>query len=103
MNETTIKRMIMVECADIAWLTNEVTGNFFTEYGSRIKVGFEGKPDVFGFRYKDGKCIFLETKTLKGKARTAQEKFAKEMSKHPVIYGIVRSVDEARRLIEGND
>ena len=100
MSETDIKHAIMIGCADIAWLTNEVTGNFYTQTGTRIAVGFEGKPDVFGFRYSDGKCIFLEIKTVKGKARERQLRFRDEMQKHPVIYGMPRSVEEARKIIE---
>lgn len=103
MNETNIKHQIMIACADIAWLTNEVTGNFYTEYGSRIAVGFPGKPDVFGFRYSDGKFICLETKAAKGKLRQQQERFRDAQTKYPIIYGMPRSVEEARRIIEESD
>ena len=103
MNETNIKHDIMIKCADIAWLTNEVTGNFFTMNGSRIKVGFEGKPDVLGFRLSDGKFICLETKAAKGKLRQMQERFRDAMKPYPIIYGMPRSAEEARRIIEESD
>lgn len=102
-SETKIQNNIILGVQDIAWITREQVGKFYTQYGEFISVGFLGKPDLMGFRLSDGKIIFLETKTPKGKASKEQKNFAKAMSKYPVIHGFVRTVEEAREVILNGD
>src|SRR5690625_7719610 len=47
----------------------------------------KGFSDLFGFRKSDGKMIFLEIKTEKGRLRKEQEHFLNTMQQYPVICG----------------
>lgn len=58
-----------------------------------------GHTDLSGFRKSDGKAIFIEVKTDKGKLRESQKHFINEMSKYPVIIGVCRSPEEAIDLV----
>lgn len=59
-----------------------------------------GYPDLSGFRKSDGKMIFIEVKSAKGKLRDVQENFIKIMREHPVIIGVCRSPEEAIKLVK---
>jgi len=102
--ETIIQNKVIAGCADIAFLWRYQVGEFYTMNAQRITIGFEGAPDVWGFRKSDGKMIFLELKTMTGKLRPKQKEFKENVGdKFPVIYGVPRSLDEARRIINGNN
>lgn len=58
-----------------------------------------GYPDLSGFRKSDGKMIFIEVKSAKGKLRDVQENFIKIMREHPVIIGVARSPEEAIKIV----
>lgn len=59
----------------------------------------KGFSDLFGFRKSDGKMIFIEVKTPKGRLREKQEHFLKTMQQYPVICGVCRSAEEAIKLV----
>ena len=59
----------------------------------------KGFPDLFGFRKSDGKMIFLEVKTDKGRLREKQAHFLDTMSQYPVIHGVARSDKEAIKIV----
>lgn len=61
----------------------------------------KGYTDLSGFRKSDGKKIFIEVKTNKGKLRKDQEHFINEMKQYPVIVGVCRSAEEAIKLVKG--
>ena len=90
MKETDIQNTIRNGINDIAVTFRINVGSF--KVGDRIiSTGVpKGFPDLFGFRRTDGKAIFLEVKTPKGKLR---------LSKQNVIYGVARSLEEAREII----
>ena len=70
--ETEIQREIMLELSKYGIVIRQQSGNFYTEYGSRIKVGFTGLSDL-QFISDDGNLIaFLEVKTDKGNIRKEQ-------------------------------
>ena len=52
-----------------------------------------------GLVIRDGKMIFIEVKTDKGKLRKEQKHFLETMSKYPVIVGVCRSAEEAVKLV----
>ena len=58
-----------------------------------------GYPDLSGFRKSDGKMIFIEVKSAKGKLRDVQEHFINRMKDYPVIIGVARSPEEAIELV----
>ena len=100
--ETEIQRQIMLELSKYGIVIRQQSGNFFTEYGSRIKVGFTGLSDL-QFISDDGKLVcFIEVKTLKGTAKEEQENFINFINnkKSPNLKaGIARSVEDALKLI----
>jgi hypothetical protein len=58
-----------------------------------------GHTDLAGFRKSDGKAIYLEVKTPKGKLRDVQRHFIDAMQDYPVICGVVRSPEEAVEVV----
>lgn len=100
--ETEIQREIMLELSKYGIVIRQQSGNFYTEYGSRIKVGFTGLSDL-QFISDDGKLVaFLEVKTNKGSVRKEQINFINFInSKNSANLkaGIVRNVQDALNLI----
>ncbi|MBK5263483.1 MAG: VRR-NUC domain-containing protein [Peptostreptococcaceae bacterium] len=64
-----------------------------------IRVYPNGFSDLAGFRKSDGKMIFLEIKKKGGKTSEAQKHFISEMSKYPVIVAVVRSPEDAIKIV----
>lgn len=103
--ETQIQREIMIELSKYGIVIRQQSGNFYTEYGARVKVGFTGLPDL-QFISDDGRLIaFIEVKTDIGKVREEQKKFIKFINdkKSPCLKaGIARNVQDALNLIFNN-
>ena len=59
----------------------------------------KGFSDLFGVRKSDGKAVFIEVKTAKGKPSAEQKNFLKQMQKNGAIAGICRSSEDAVNLI----
>lgn len=59
-----------------------------------------GHPDLYGFRKSDGKVIYIEVKTKKGKLREKQRHFLEAVSQYDVISGVARSDKEAIEIVE---
>ena len=99
--EKDIQNAIRLGVNDIAVTFRANVGRFSTEDGRVISTGLpKGFPDLFGYRRSDGKIIFMEVKTDKGRLRPEQEKFLARAKQDGCIAGVVRSVDEARTLIQ---
>lgn len=60
----------------------------------------KGHPDLYGFRWSDGKVFYLEIKNAKGKPRADQIQFHKMLTKYHIIHGIARSTDDALKIID---
>lgn len=60
-----------------------------------------GFPDLFGFRWTDGKIFFIEVKNAKGRLRTDQIVFHKMLQRHGIIHGVARSVEDALMITDG--
>ena len=69
-------------------------GRFFD---AGLPVGF---PDLFGYNPENGKFFFLEVKTKTGRRRKDQVIFANGLRNKAVIYGVVRSADEALTIVK---
>lgn len=75
-------------------------GTGFTHDGRYFDTGVpKGFSDLFGVRISDGKAVFIEVKTKKGRPSGYQTNFIKVMQKSNAIAGICRSVDDALKLI----
>jgi len=100
MTETDIMNLIRVALSDSAILfrVNVVSGK--TVDGRFISSGvLPGYSDLSGHRKSDGRAIYLEVKTLTGRASAEQLNFIKQMQATGAIAGIVRSVEDAKTLI----
>lgn len=84
------------EC--FVWRCN--SGLFKTPTGRRVRAGFDGAPDVHGFCKRCGRAVYLEAKSATGVLNPDQKSFRRMAQKHPVIYGVPRSVADAIRIIE---
>ena len=60
----------------------------------------KGHPDLYGFKWSNGKVFYLEIKNAKGKPRTDQIRFHKMLTSHHIIHGIARSTDDALKIID---
>jgi len=58
-----------------------------------------GHFDLSGFRKSDGRAIFIEVKTDKGKLRKEQKHFLETIGRYDVIIGVCRSGQEAIDLV----
>lgn len=102
MTESDIMRQIMVALSqDGHFVARANVGQFFTKDGRPIRTGLPvGWPDLFGFRSGDARAYFLEIKTATGRASHAQLAFIAAMRKRGAIAAVVRSVAEARQVLE---
>lgn len=66
-------------------------------FDTGVPTGFS---DLFGVRKLDGKAVFIEVKTKKGKPTLKQQQFIQQMKLNGAIAGICRSADEAINLIK---
>lgn len=70
-------------------------GRFFS---TGLPSGF---PDLFGFRWTDGKIFFIEVKNAKGRLRPDQIVFHKMLASHNIVHGVARSVEDALMIVDG--
>lgn len=100
--EHKIQNEIRLALADSCVIFRVNVGTGCTQDGRYFSTGVpKGFSDLFGFRKSDGRAVFIEVKTPKGKASKEQVKFLETMRKYGVIAGICRSVEEAINLING--
>lgn len=59
-----------------------------------------GHPDLYGFRWSDGRVFYLEIKTPTGRPRKDQLRFHRMLTNHNIIHGIARSMDDALKIID---
>ena len=60
----------------------------------------KGHPDLYGFKWSNGKVFYLEIKNAKGKPRKDQIRFHKMLTRHQIIHGIARSVSDALAIVD---
>ncbi|PXZ21937.1 VRR-NUC domain-containing protein [Lactobacillus helveticus] len=77
-------------------------GKIHTPDGRFFSTGLpSGFPDLFGFRWTDGKIFFIEVKNAKGRLRPDQIVFHKMLQRHDIIHGVARSVEDALLIVDG--
>ena len=103
-SEATIQSEILAEAnkrGHRLWRSN--AGKIKTQQNTFIQLFPKGFPDLVGYRKSDGKFIVIEVKNDKGKLRPEQVKFAEFAENQPILYGVARSVDDAIKIIEGEN
>ncbi len=58
-----------------------------------------GHPDLYCFKWSNGKICYIEVKNEKGKPRQDQIQFHKMLTKHGIVHGIARSADDAVKIV----
>ena len=61
----------------------------------------QGHPDLYGFRWVDGKIFYIEVKSKTGKPSDDQIRFHNMLISHNIIHGIARSVQDALMIVDG--
>lgn len=100
--EHSIQNDIRNNTADIAMIFRGNVGEGMTYDGRHFGTGLpNGFSDLFGFRFSDGRAVFIEVKQPGEEPSEDQEKFIEKMLSYGAIAGVAHSVEEARELIQG--
>ena len=96
--ETKLQNAIRAELSRIGIVRRNNVGTFLTVYGKPISIGLPGEADLTLFA-KGGKTVFIEIKTVKGRQSRQQKRFQQAVEKLGFSYIIMKSVDDAKKLI----
>lgn len=100
--EHVIQNKIRAALSPYAVIFRGNVGSGMTYDGRHFDTGLpKGFPDLFGLRKSDGKMVFIEVKSSKGRVRPEQKKFIEQMKKYGAVAGVCRSEQEALELIGG--
>lgn len=100
--EHAVQNAIRLALSDSCIMFRMNVGAAYTLNGNYFKTGVpKGFSDLFGFRKSDGKAVFIEVKTPKGRASAEQMRFIEKMKINGAIAGICRSVEDAVKLVNG--
>ncbi|MDE5583812.1 MAG: VRR-NUC domain-containing protein [Ruminococcus sp.] len=101
--EHEIQNEIRLALADTCMIFRGNVGAGCTKDGRYFSTGLpKGFSDLFGFRKSDGKAVFIEVKTPKGRPTKEQLNFLYTMNKNGAIAGLCRSAEDAINLIKGD-
>lgn len=105
MKESDIQNKIRLALNPYAIIFRVNSGKVKMADGRYFQTGVpRGYSDLSGFRKSDGKAIFLEIKTDRGRLRDDQKKFIETVGQYDVIAGVARSGEEAIKIVmEGSD
>lgn len=97
-DETILQNQIQVRFSELGCIPcRRNVGLFYTQNLVPIRIGTVGEPDL-EIICPNGKVLFLEVKTLTGKAKIDQERYHKELRKLGHLVFMVRSVEEAENI-----
>lgn len=100
--EHRIQNEIRLALADSCVIFRVNVGKGYTKDGRYFDTGVPvGFSDLFGFRKSDGRAVFIEVKTSKGRPSAEQRLFLAKMQEYGAIAGICRSAEEAVKLTGG--
>lgn len=99
--EHDIQNRIRIAVSPYCVIFRANVGRGFTADGRYFSTGLPvGFSDLFGVRKSDGRAVFIEVKTERGRASEKQKHFLEQMRKFGAIAGIARSPEEAVKLIQ---
>lgn len=98
-SETQIQNAIRAVLSEIGIVRRNNVGTYLTPYGKPIVIGIPGEPDLTLFT-KTGETIFIEIKTPTGRQNQKQKHFQKVVESYGFRYMIMRSVENAEKLIQ---
>lgn len=101
--EHRIQNEIRAAVSDYCVIFRMNVGEGLTKDGRFFSTGVpRGFSDLFGVRKSDGRAVFIEVKTPKGRPTKQQINFISRMRAAGAIAGICRSVEEAQTLVMDN-
>jgi hypothetical protein len=101
MREQDIQNQIRLALNEYAIIFRTNVGKVRLPDGRFFDTGLpKGHSDLAGFRKSDGKAVYIEVKTDKGRLRPEQKKFLETMKQYPVIAGVARSAEEAIKIVK---
>ena len=97
--ETALQNAIRAVLSDAGIVCRNNVGVYLTRNGTPITIGIPGEPDLTLFT-KTGETIFIEIKTPTGRQSAKQKHFQKVVESYGFRYIIMRSVEDAKKLIQ---
>lgn len=98
--EHIIQNTIRTALSPYAVIFRANVGSGVTYDGRHFDTGLpKGFSDLFGFRRSDGRAVFIEVKTAKGRVSPEQKNFVERMKADGALAGVCRSPKEALQLI----
>ena len=61
----------------------------------------KGHPDLYGFRWVDGRIFYIEVKSKTGEPSDDQKRFHAMLTSHNIIHGIARNERDALMIVDG--
>lgn len=99
--EHRIQNEIRAAVSDYCIIFRMNVGKGYTMDGRWFDTGVPaGFSDLFGVRISDGRAVFIEVKTPRGRPTAKQKLFILAMQNAGAIAGICRSAEEAVRLVK---
>ena len=100
--ETNLQLRIMVALSQTCVLFRIPAGMFWAgpDRDVPVKVAVKGHPDLAGYRRSDGRAVYIEVKTKKGRTTPEQEQFLAVAKQAGCLAGIARSVKEAEEIVK---
>ena len=100
--EHRIQNEIRLALADTCVMFRINVGKGYTPDGRYFDTGVpKGFSDLFGVCKGDGRAVFIEVKTPRGRPTDQQKNFLETMRKNGAIAGVCRSPEEAVQLVKG--
>ena len=103
MTEHEIQNEIRAALAPLCVIFRANVGTGYTKDGRFFSTGLpKGFSDLFGFRRRDGRAVFVEVKKPDGRVSPEQKHFISSMRNLGAIAGICYSADEAVELVKNS-
>ena len=99
--ETNLQLRIMVALSPTCVLVRVPAGMFWAGPGRDVpvRVAMPGHPDLAGFRRSDGKAVYIEVKTRRGRVTKEQQQFLDQARMAGCLAGVARSVKDAEEIV----
>ena len=97
--ETLLQNAIRAELSQVGIVRRNNVGTFLTQYGVPVAIGLPGESDLTLFLH-GGQTIFVEVKTPNGRQSARQRHFQEVIESYGFRYVILRSLEDARKVIE---
>lgn len=100
--ETNLQLRIMVALSQTCVLVRVPAGMFWAgpNRDVPVRVAMPGHPDLAGYRRSDGRAVYIEVKTRRGRVTKEQEQFITLAKQAGCLAGVARSVKDAEEIVK---